>query len=245
MARANRYLLPGQISHLTHRCHNRAFLLRFARDRDAYRFWLREALRRFPVTLLGYCVTSNHVHLIVQGATAEAVSEMMGLLEGRVAQQYNRRKGREGAFWSDRFHATMIDTGEHFWNCLSYVDLNMVRTGAVADPRQWRCCGYAELIGTGSAKPLVNWDRVADLLGRESVGQLRTHWKAQIRCCLEVRRLQREGFWTESVAVGRREYVEWVISQVRGRAHWQIAEQSNGVDGSKMWSVRETGACYG
>jgi putative transposase len=29
MPRANRYLLPGQIAHLTHRCHNREFLLRF------------------------------------------------------------------------------------------------------------------------------------------------------------------------------------------------------------------------
>jgi putative transposase len=113
MARAKRYLLPGQISHLTHRCHHRAFLLRFARDRDVYLSWLREGLRRFPVTLLGYCVTSNHVHLIVHGATAEAVSELMGLLEGQVGQQYNRRKGCDGAFWSDRFHATMIDTGEY------------------------------------------------------------------------------------------------------------------------------------
>ena len=75
MAPGNRYLLPGQIYHLTHRCHDRKFLLRFGRDRDAYLFWLREALRRYGVTLLGYGVTCNHVHLVVHGTTAEAVSE--------------------------------------------------------------------------------------------------------------------------------------------------------------------------
>jgi len=37
MPRANRYGLAGQICHLTHRCHNRAFLLQFGRDRDVYR----------------------------------------------------------------------------------------------------------------------------------------------------------------------------------------------------------------
>lgn len=38
MPRANRHLhvLAGRTYHVTHRCHDRAFLLKFARDRDAY-----------------------------------------------------------------------------------------------------------------------------------------------------------------------------------------------------------------
>ena len=62
MPRANRYLLPGQILHLTHRCHNRQFWFKFHRDRRIYRWWLWEALRRHPVSLLAYALTSNHVH---------------------------------------------------------------------------------------------------------------------------------------------------------------------------------------
>jgi hypothetical protein len=33
MPRANRYFLPGHIWHITHRCHQKKFLLKFARDR--------------------------------------------------------------------------------------------------------------------------------------------------------------------------------------------------------------------
>ena len=40
MPRANRYHLPGHVWHLTHRCHQREFLLEFARDRDRYRYGL-------------------------------------------------------------------------------------------------------------------------------------------------------------------------------------------------------------
>jgi hypothetical protein len=36
MARANRHILSGQIWHLTHRCHQRQFLLKFACDRQAW-----------------------------------------------------------------------------------------------------------------------------------------------------------------------------------------------------------------
>ena len=37
MPRANRYLLSGQLYHVTHRCHDRSFLLKFAKDRNEYR----------------------------------------------------------------------------------------------------------------------------------------------------------------------------------------------------------------
>ena len=49
MPRANRYYLPGTTHHLTHRCHNRQFLFRFAIDRDAYRriLWQTKWRRRF------------------------------------------------------------------------------------------------------------------------------------------------------------------------------------------------------
>ena len=37
MPRANRHIQAGHTYHITHRCHDRAFLLRFARDVKA--FW--------------------------------------------------------------------------------------------------------------------------------------------------------------------------------------------------------------
>ena len=37
MPRANRYIVSGQVYHVTHRCHNRSFLFRHACDRDVYR----------------------------------------------------------------------------------------------------------------------------------------------------------------------------------------------------------------
>ena len=65
MSRANRLPKQGGVFHLTHRCPNRAFLLRFARDRNAYRAKLREYLGRYDLWLLDYGLTSNHVHLLV------------------------------------------------------------------------------------------------------------------------------------------------------------------------------------
>ena len=51
--RANLLSNGGGIFHVTHRCHNRSFLLKFARDRDSYRAMLCDQLEGFKVLLLG------------------------------------------------------------------------------------------------------------------------------------------------------------------------------------------------
>ncbi len=63
MARANRHHIPGQVWHITHRCHKRAYLLKFARDRERWLRRLFEAKKRFGLIVLGYTVNSNHIPL--------------------------------------------------------------------------------------------------------------------------------------------------------------------------------------
>ena len=48
MPRANRYFVPEKLYHLTHRCHDRQFLFKFARERDRYRHLAWSSLKAFP-----------------------------------------------------------------------------------------------------------------------------------------------------------------------------------------------------
>ena len=66
MPRANRHFLLGHVWHITHRCHEKNFLLKFARDRHRYLRWIFEAKKRFSLSVLDYMVTSNHVHLLIK-----------------------------------------------------------------------------------------------------------------------------------------------------------------------------------
>jgi hypothetical protein len=53
MPRANRHFLPGHIWHITHRCHQKKFLLKFARDRRRYLHWYSGRGQVFNLALLG------------------------------------------------------------------------------------------------------------------------------------------------------------------------------------------------
>jgi len=129
MPRAHRHFLPGFIWHITYRCHDRDFLLKFKWTCDLWRSWLYEARKRYGIRVLNYTITSNHIHLLVAGSQQEGCNEIassMQLISGQTALAYNRHKNRLGAFWEDRYHATAVQDGEHFWKCMVYIDMNMV-----------------------------------------------------------------------------------------------------------------------
>jgi REP element-mobilizing transposase RayT len=95
MARANRHHIPGYIWHITHRCHKKEFLLKFARNRQRWISWLFEAKKRFGLSVLNFAVTSNHIHLLVLDTRKDVIPKSIQLIAGRTAQEYNLRKNRE------------------------------------------------------------------------------------------------------------------------------------------------------
>jgi len=240
MPRSNRYILPGYVYHLTHRCHNRSFLFNFAKDRKEYRDRLRIALTEFNVSLMTYCITSNHAHLLVRADAPETISKLMQKLEGEFAEFYNIRKKRSGAFWGGRFHCTMIDSGEYLWNCMKYIDLNMVRAGIVPHPADWDWCGYRELMGIRKRYCLINMDMVLAQYQEASIDDFRSNYAFAIQDAINRQELQRDPAWTESIAVGTKSFVDEIQQATNNRTDFTINEVS-----TNKWTIKETTTPYG
>ena len=207
MARANRYFLPGNVWHITHRCHKQEFLLKFERDRKRWRYWLYQARKRYGLSVLNYICTSNHIHLLVRDTGNNTIARSMQLIAGRTGQEYNQRKARKGAFWEDRYHATAIATDFHLIQCLVYIDLNMLRAGVVDHPVQWRVSGYHEIQCPLSRYRIVDQSALIELFNLRDVTSLQQYHNK----CLEAELLKetraRDAKWTEALAVGSENFV--------------------------------------
>lgn len=241
MARAHRHYIPGYVWHITHRCHKREFLLKFARDRREYLSWLFEAKKRYGLCILNYMVTSNHVHLLLVDVGKEAaIPRSIQLAAGKTAQQFNRRKQRHGAFWQDRYHATAIETDGHLIRCLVYIDMNMVRAGAVAHPCEWECCGFHEIQRPKQRYRLIDHQRLCQLLRIDSTNHLARSHSDWIGAELARTDKARQERWTERIAVGGKSFVENTRDRlgIRARAKW-ISRLGD------TWSVREESYHYG
>lgn len=202
MPRAKRTYLPGYVWHLTHRCHNREFLLKFERDRARWCHWLFEARKRYDLSVLNYIVTSNHIHLLVRDSKRDCIARSMQLIAGRVAQEYNRRKSRRGAFWEDRYFATAVSTDHHLIRCMVYIDLNMIRAGMVRHPSQWKACGYNEIQTPRLRYRIIDFEALCELTGsKEAVDFSRRH-RSWVETELAKEALGRQSEWTEARAVG-------------------------------------------
>ena len=239
MPRSNRYIIPGYVYHVTHRCHNRSFLLRFAKDRNEYRERLRLALKAFDVKLLSYSITSNHTHLLLTSSYPEELSAMMQKLEGEFAEYYNIRKKRRGAFWDGRFHCSMVDRGEYVWNCMKYIDMNMVRAGAVEHPRDWRWCGYAEIVGLRKRYRLLDKTEAMKWVGGTCSATFAENYASVVEEAVANHELLREPMWTESIAVGRESFIQTVEETTTRRREFTVSEVRSG-----YWTVRESSAPY-
>lgn len=212
MSRAHRYFIPNQVWHITHRCHKQEFLLRFARDRKCWLHWLFEAKKRYGLCVLNYTVTSNHIHLLVYDTGNNVIAKSMQLIAGRTAQEYNQRKKRKGAYWEDRYHATAVDAQEYLMKCLVYIDLNMVRTGAIKYPGDWKQSGYNEIQNPPERYAIIDLKKLVELTG---FGSLEHFQQAHIRWVkneIDSGCTKREAKWTKSLAVGSEAYINNVYA---------------------------------
>ena len=242
MPRASRYIIPGQTYHVTQRCHNRVFLLKFAKDRDRYIEMLNERLSTYSVALFNFCITSNHVHLLIKDTRSGVPSNIpafMNSLAGDFAQYYNLRKQRSGSFWGDRYHATMVDGGEHLFRCLRYIDLNMVRAGVVQHPEHWAWTGYHELVGKRKRYGMLDHKRLLACLQQTDLKGFVDNYEAAIDQALQSKELMRETMWTQNIAVGSQPYVEMLAPKVRNRMMVKRLPASTGDDMADTWCVRE------
>ncbi len=208
MARANRHYIPGCVWHITHRCHKQEFLLKYAKDRKRYLYWLFEAKKRYGLRVLNYNVTSNHIHLLVIDSGSDVIPQSIQLVAGRTAQEYNQRKRRKGAYWEDRYHATAIETDSHLHRCITYIDLNMVRSGVVKHPSEWIFSGYNEIQNPPERFRLIDQKALTELCCVEAAEHFRQNHKEWAEECLKRVNGSRDPYWSESIAVGTKEFVE-------------------------------------
>ncbi len=84
------------------------------------------------------------------------LAHFMKALKLRVSFYMNKRLGRVGTFWEERYKSVLIEDSEAaLLTVAAYIDLNPVRAGMVAKPEDYRWCGYGEAVGGGRRAALA------------------------------------------------------------------------------------------
>lgn len=87
----------------------------------------------------------------------------MQLIQGRFAQAFNRRHGRTGHLFGERYGSVLIGDDAHLSTIVRYVVRNPVEAGLCGDPAEWRWGAHAA-VARGHSEPWVAHERLCDLL---------------------------------------------------------------------------------
>src|SRR5579862_9541652 len=121
MGRPARTVAPDCAHHVTQRGNNGQTIFFNPADRRRYLRLLAEHSERERLDILGYCLMTNHVHLVVIPQTPEALARTLRRAHAEYAQETNHYQDRRGHLFQNRFYSCVMDR-LHQWRALRYVE---------------------------------------------------------------------------------------------------------------------------
>jgi putative transposase len=155
------------VYHVISRGNNGGWIVKDAIDRAAYRSRLDQVATRFEWEVFAWCLMTTHVHFVLRGPEG-SISLGMQVLHSRHAQCANRRHGRTGHLFQNRFFSVHVATDAHFISSTAYVNRNPVAAFAVEAADDWRDSSYRATMGLTPAPRWLAVDEVLGLFGRTS-----------------------------------------------------------------------------
>ncbi len=144
---------------ITCSCYRRQPFLRSVRARDLFLKVLDEVRHRYGLTLVGYVVMPEHIHLLIDeppGATPSVVMQVLKQRVSKILRARGRTKlsvsqmhlskevpiGSPRSFWQPRFYDFNVWSTKKKNEKLHYMHFNPVKRGLVGDPKLWFWSSY-------------------------------------------------------------------------------------------------------
>ncbi len=156
MARLPRYVIPGQPQHIIQRGNNRQTIFAAEADYQFFRDVVVEAAGRFGLAIHAYVWMTNHIHLLATPTYADSISKTFQSAGRKYVQYFNYTYRRSGTLWEGRYRATVVDSERYLLSVMRYIELNPVRAGMVAHPRDYPWSSHRSY-AYGENGPNLNW----------------------------------------------------------------------------------------
>jgi putative transposase len=140
MPRRGRNALGGFVYHALNRAVARLPLFQKDEDYRAFERVLSEALQENPTRLLGFCLMPNHWHMVLWPEKDGELTAFLRWLTNTHSMRWHAHyhTGGTGHIYQNRFESFPVETDEHLYTVLRYVERNALRANLVERAEDWR-----------------------------------------------------------------------------------------------------------
>jgi putative transposase len=142
MSRRPPLYLPDVSVHVFPRGINGGAIVRDDPDHEHLLRAIIKAAREHLIEINALTLMTTHYHLIATPTSDGALAKMMRKIGGRQTRFFNRKYGRTGTLWNERYGGALLDDERYWYICLRYVELNPYRAHMVAAPEDWPWSSY-------------------------------------------------------------------------------------------------------
>ena len=146
MPRLARTVFADIPHHIAQRSNRREDVFFTDDDRLIYLEWLRFYCEKYDVSVLAYCLMTNHVHLVLTPHSEDGLQQVLKPLHMRYSQHVNKLKGWKGHLWQGRFFSSPLDEA-YTWSTIRYVERNPVEAAMTTQSEQYRWSSAAAHCG--------------------------------------------------------------------------------------------------
>jgi putative transposase len=160
------------IYHALNRGNARTAIFDGDEDYAAFERVLAQAVVRYEMRLLSYCLMPNHFHLVLWPREDGDLSVFMRWLTVTHTQRWHAHHGTagNGHVYQGRFKSFPVQSDEHFLTICRYVERNALRANLVGRAQDWEWCSLRARRATADAErpKLTPWpiDRPHDWTAR-------------------------------------------------------------------------------
>ncbi len=164
MPRSARQKSESGVYHIMVRGINRQDIFHDDEDRLRYLTTLDRFTRQGKLTVFGFCLMDNHVHVLLAEGD-EPLGETMRRLGTSYVFWYNNKYTRVGHLFQDRFRSEPVESDDHLLAVLRYIHQNPVKAN-LTESCDYRWSSYGNYTGVDMVLPgLVDTREAAGLLG--------------------------------------------------------------------------------
>jgi len=174
MPRKKRITKGGIAYHVMNRANGRLRIFKKDLDFIAFENILGEGIERFGMRLCGYCIMSNHWHMLLWPADDDALPDFMHWITVTHTRRWHTAHGTTGMghIYQSRYKSFPVQSNWRYLKAMQYIEANPLRARLVETAADWQWSSFTARNATENAKPFKldpgpvplpkNWPEIVD-----------------------------------------------------------------------------------
>jgi putative transposase len=152
MPRPKRLTFGDYVYHVLNRANGRLRIFKKDGDFLAFEKILGQGIERFDMRICGYCIMSNHWHLLLWPKQDGDLSGFMRWITLTHTQRYHVAHGTTGIghLYQGRYKSFPVQDDSYYLTVMRYIESNPIRAKIVSSADEWPWSSYAVRQGSDS-----------------------------------------------------------------------------------------------